>query len=184
MHNARIMDLNFLRMTIKSQTLAVFILLLTACQGTNASSTPNVGIYDIQVTIVPGTPPSTMAPYNFKPTQSGTATLHGTLVVLDPTLLPAHDDAIYLVPISQDNAPVSVIPSFTKGQVPQADVDERTGEFMFTGINPGRYVVMVVTEGGGQLAARTMDQARNLVVVTVDNASLDKTTEIGTISMP
>jgi hypothetical protein len=105
-------------------------------------------------------------------------------VVLDPTMLPAQNDAIYLVPIDQDNPGVLAIPQFTEGKVPQADVNEPTGEFMFTDIKPGRYIVVVVTMGGTQIPARTMDESHNLVVVKVDETFLDKITEIGTMSLP
>jgi len=88
------------------------------------------------------------------------------------------------VPIDQDNPGVLAIPQFTEGEVPQADVNEPTGEFMFTDIKPGRYVVVIVTIGGAQIPARAMNESRNLVVVNVDETFLDKITEIGTMSLP
>ena len=129
-------------------------------------------------------PSITMEPYVFKTSQPGTATLHGNLIALDPSTVPAMDDAIYLVPIDQNSPGVLTIPQFTKGEVPQADVDERNGEFMFTDIKVGRFVVVVVTAGGAQIPARTMDESRNLIIVKVDETYLDKITEIGKMSLP
>ena len=162
--------------------LALFF--LTSCQNTKASSTPDTVVSDIQITNVPMSPSITMEPYIFRTSQPGTATLHGNLIVLDPSTIPANDDAIYLVPMDQNGPGVLTIPQFTKGEVPQADVDERTGEFMFTDIKVGRYVVVAVTVGGAQIPARTMDGSRNLVIVKVDETYLDKITEIGKMSLP
>jgi hypothetical protein len=185
MRRNKTLDLNYTwKKTGKLLTLLLILFFLTACQKTKVSTTPNIGIIDIQVTNVPMSLPTTMEPYIFRTSQPGTATLHGILVVLDPSMAPAHDDAIYLVPIDQDSPGVSAIPQFTKGEVPQADVDERTGEFMFTDIKAGRYVVVVVTMGGAQIPVRTMDESRNLVVVKVDETFPDKITEIGTMSLP
>ena len=170
--------------TWKLLTLLLILFFFTACQQTKVSPTPNIGIIDIQVTNVSRSLPTTMEPYKFRTSQPGTATLHGNLVVLDPTTLPAQNDAIYLVPIDQDNPGVLAIPQFTEGEVPQADVNEPTGEFMFTDIKPGRYVVVIVTIGGAQIPARAMNESRNLVVVNVDETFLDKITEIGTMSLP
>ena len=185
MRRNKILDLNYpWKKTGKLLTLLLIMFFLTACQQTKVSPTPNIGIIDIQVTNVPMSLPTTMEPFIFKTSQPGTATLHGNLVVLSPSTLPAQNDAIYLVPIGQGSPSVSGIPQFTEGEVPQADVDERTGEFMFTDIKADRYVVVVVTMGGAQIPARVMDESRNLVVVKVDETFLDKITEIGTMSLP
>jgi hypothetical protein len=168
----------------KLPMLLLTLFLLTACQKTNVSPTPNTKIINIQVTIVSTHPLPTKEPYIFKTSQPGTATLHGNLVVIDPSTLPAKDDPIYLVPINQDSPVVLAIPQFTKGKIPQADVDERTGEFMFTNIKVGRYVVVVVTIDGAQIPARTMDESHNLVIVRVDETFLDKITNIGTMNLP
>jgi hypothetical protein len=180
------LDLNYTwTKTEKLLTLLLILFFLTACQRTEVSLTPNIEIIDIQVTNVPISLPTTSEPYIFRTSQPGTAMLHGNLVVLDPSMmLPAHNDAIYLVPIDQDSPDVSAIPQFTEGEVPQADVDERTGEFMFTDIKAGRYVVVIVTMGGAKIPARAMDESRNLVVVKVDETYLNKITEIGTMSLP
>ena len=154
------------------------------CQKTEYTPTTGVGITGITVTSGSGSAQPTMEPYKFRISKPGKATLHGTLVVLDPSLLPAHDDGIYLVPISPDNPIVSTIPTFTKGEVPQADVDERSGEFMFTDITVGHYAVVVLTIGGAQIPVHTLDSARNVVVVTVDETFINKINEIGKMSLP
>jgi hypothetical protein len=170
--------------TWKLLTLLLILFILTACQQAKVSPTPNIGIIDIQVTNAPRFLPTAMEPYKFRISQPGTATLHGNLVVLDPTTLPTQNDAIYLVPIDQENPGVLTIPQFTEGEVPQADVNEPTGEFMFTDIKPGRYMVVIITIGGAQIPARTMDESHNLVVIKVDETFLDQITEIGTMTLP
>jgi hypothetical protein len=69
------------------------------------------------------------------------------------------------------------------GEVPQADVNEVDGTFVFTGIKPGKYMVMVVTKNGAQIPARYY-QDKQLAVVTVDESGKDKTTDLGLLSFP
>lgn len=169
------------------------ILVLTGCQAANTPQT-NTGVTDIQVTVAPTVgstgakstrpPIPTMEPYNFKPSDAGTVTLHGHLAVLDPvTILPGPDDAIYLVPMNDTGDGATTIPQFTVGEVPQAEVDERTGEFTFQNIQPGRYAVVVLTKGGSQIPAKMMDTG-SLAIITVDKASIDQTVELGTLRLP
>jgi hypothetical protein len=160
--------------------LAVFVLtviILTACQGSKATSTRDVSVVDIQVNVSP-----TMEPYVFKTSQPGKATVHGVLIVMDPmTLIPAPDDAIYLVPLPE--AGITTIPQFEEGTVPQADVDERTGEFVFTDIGPGQYAVVVRTKGGSQIPARDYD-THAYSIFTIDASLMDTVIELGNLSFP
>lgn len=169
------------------------ILVLTGCQG---ASTPqaNTGVSNIQITVNPTAGPSaakptrppipTLEPFTFKPSDAGTVTLHGHLAVLDPvTMLPGPDDAIFLVPMNQTGAGATTIPQFTVGEVPQAEVDERTGEFTFQNIQPGRYAVVILTKGGSQIPAKMMDTG-SLAIITVDKSSIDQTVELGTLRLP
>jgi hypothetical protein len=157
--------------------LFVLLFLITACQNTG------IHITDIKVTAAPK-PAASLEPYTFKTSLPGKATLHGTLVILDPTMLPAAEDPVYLVPLGQSSPTILNVPEFNTEVVPRADVDERTGEFVFTNIDVGYYTVVVVSMGGSQIPARTMDTARNLVIVKVNTSYLDKTTEIGMIGFP
>ena len=169
------------------------VLLLTGCQGTNTPQA-NTGVTDIQVTVAStvgstGAKPTrapvpTMEPFTFKSSEPGTVTLHGHLAVLDPvTILPGPDDAIFLVPMNDTGAGATTIPQFSVGEVPQAEVDERTGEFTFQNIQPGRYAVVILTKGGSQIPAKMMDTG-SLAVITVDKASIDQTVELGTLRLP
>jgi hypothetical protein len=121
----------------------------------------------------------TLEPYAFRTSQPGTATLRGFLLVLDPmVLVPGLDDAIYLVPLTDNEGGPSTIPPIERGKVPQADVDERTGEFVFTDIRPGQYAVVIVTTGDSEVPARVYETS-NLAIVTIKESDLDKTIDLG-----
>jgi hypothetical protein len=160
--------------------VTLIIILAIGCKGKKSTTTPGVTIIDVKVTSGPA--PTPTQPYVFKTSKPGTATLHGFLLVMDPmVILPASDDAIFLVPLPQGE--VTSIPQFQVGEVPQADVNEITGEFVFTNIEPGRYVVVVLTTGGSQIPPHTMD-SKSVVVVTVDSSHLDQTVELGQMRLP
>jgi uncharacterized protein (DUF2141 family) len=97
------------------------------------------------------------------------------------TLIPASDDAIYLVPLP--DAGISTIPHFEKGTVPQAEVDETTGEFMFTNIQPGSYAVVVVTKSVAQIPARFYPTG-NYAIINVEASQVDTTIELDKLSLP
>lgn len=121
--------------------------------------------------------------YVFRTAQPGTATIKGELLVPSPDVaLPDPNDAIFLVPIDTSQS-VSNIPNFEVGTVPQADVDEATGEFVFTGIDKGTYAVVVLTMGGTQLPAHKYGSS-DIQFITITDDNLDQTIEIGKISIP
>lgn len=159
--------------------LLVVIIFLSACSNPTTEATRSVTIDQVQVTVAaPG-----IEPYVFKTPQPGTITLHGMLYVLSPmSILPASDDAIYLVPVPTDQ-PISGVPQFTPGTVPQADVDERTGEFVFTNIQPGQYAVVTITTGGAQIPLRFMDTA-TYAIITLDASQIDTIVEVDDLSLP
>jgi hypothetical protein len=159
--------------------LLALIVLLAACNGGAADGTRSVSISEVQVTIAaPG-----MEPFVFQTSEPGTITVHGLLLVLSPmSIIPAHDDAIYLVPLPADQ-PVTGIPPFETGTVPQAEVDERTGEFTFTNIQPGQYAVVVITAGGAQIPARYRENA-SYAIFTLDASQADTTFELNQLTLP
>jgi hypothetical protein len=78
--------------------------------------------------------PSLNSQYVFKTSEPNTATLHGELLIMDPMLaIPDSKDGLFLVPLT-GNEGIVTIPPFTVGEVPQADVNEITGEFVFVNI--------------------------------------------------
>lgn len=163
-------------------TLIVFVLILmlalTACQGATPTSPREVSVDEVQVVIA--TP--TKAPFPFATSEPGKTSAHGMLLVLDPmSLVPAPDDAIYLVPLP--DAGISTIPQFEVGTVPQAEVDETTGEFMFTNIEPGDYAVVVVTRGGAQIPSRYFETG-NFAIIKVEASQADTVIELGKLSLP
>jgi len=69
------------------------------------------------------------------------------------------------------------IPSFTVGTVPQADVNEITGEFVFVNINPGRYLIVVLTSSGTQIPTKFYGES-GFAIIDVKESDLDKTMEL------
>lgn len=158
--------------------LTSVVLSLSACQGSEATPTRDVSVNQVQIVV--STP--TTEPFPFITSEPGTTSAHGILIVLDPmTLVPAPDDAIYLVPIPE--AGISTIPQFEVGTVPQAEVDEGTGEFMFTNLSPGHYAVVVITRGGAQIPARYFETG-NFAIFKVDASQADSIIELGKLSLP
>lgn len=121
-------------------------------------------------------PLASMEPYLFKTSEPGTATLHGVMLVTDPMQSrPKEDDSIFLVPLAGEE--VMTIPPFEMGKVPQAEVNEVTGEFAFTNIAPGRYAVVVLTAGDAQIPARFFEQG-SFAIITVKDTDLGQTIEL------
>jgi hypothetical protein len=122
----------------------------------------------------------THTPYAFETSEPGTVTIHGDLLAMDPDNLPDPDDAIFLVPLPDSQ--VTMIPSFEVGEVPQAEVNEVTGEFLFTDIEPGLYSVVVLTMSNAQIPART--EEGNFVILRIEEKDRDETIELGYIRIP
>ena len=124
-----------------------------------------------------------MEPYYFKSSDPNMITIHGVLLVMDPTvMLPDPNDGIFLVPISGGEG-ITTIPSFEMGDVKQADVDERTGEFVFVNVQPGKYAVVVLTTGGAQVPARVYDSG-NLAIFDVDDSHRNTVFELEKLRLP
>jgi hypothetical protein len=178
--------------------VAILLLSLTACQGASEVTTqpteveispqiteeayppPGDGSYP-----APGNQPQaqrTLAPYVFKESDAGYATIHGVIFVTDITLVqPDSNDAVFLVSLPDQG--VSSIPMITDGVDLQAEVDERTGEFVFTNVDPGTYAVVVRLRGGSQMPAYTMDEGA-FAIVNVTEEQLDTTIELDYLRIP
>lgn len=118
----------------------------------------------------------TLKPYTQETAKPGTAILHGLLLVTDPMISrPDSDDAIFLVPLAGEG--VISIPAFVVGEVPQAEVDETTGEFIFRDIKPGNYAVVVLTVGGSQTPARFYKD-NSFAIIRVEESDLGRTIEL------
>jgi len=159
--------------------LFILIVLLVACTGNTPEATRQVVMGEVQVTVVS----PTQEIYVFKTSEPGTITVHGLLVVLNPTaMIPASQDSIYLVPMPVDD-PIAAIPQFELGTVSQAEVNEADGKFMFTNIQPGQFAVVVITSGGAQIPARNMG-TKSYAIFTLDASQTDTTVDIGDLSLP
>lgn len=170
---------------IKKTSLYYFILILllissfiSGCTASTTESGREVSVDNLQVVL--STPTQ---PYTFETSDSGFITVHGILVVLDPmSMIPAHDNGIYLVPMPSGQS-ISGIPQFEVGTVPQADVDEIGGEFVFTNIEPGQYAVVVLTAGGSQIPIRYSNSG-NYAIITLDSSQLNTTFDVGRLTLP
>jgi hypothetical protein len=126
-----------------------------------------------------------MEAYVFKTSEPGKITIKGYLLVLEPMVtLPDPNDAIFMVPLpSSDQGGASSIPSFTVGEVPQAEVDERTGDFVFANLEPGQYAIVVLTTGGAQIPAR-FNENGNLAIIKLKDTDRDHTIELDNLRLP
>jgi hypothetical protein len=171
--------------------LPAIALILSGCQikGNTVITTPVMTSTNNAIVQAP-TPVSTVSnstglePYNFRVSDPGFVTLKGYLLVFDPsTTLPDPNDAIFLVPLPGGDESVITIPPFKVGEVPQADVDERTGDFVFTNIQPGRFAIVVLTMGQAQMPARFID-SKSLAILNISEADIDRTIELDYIGIP
>ena len=156
--------------------LCIFcILTLVSCQKANVVTTSTTG---------QSVGPSTLAPYVFKTSQPGAITVHGKLIVMNPMAwLPDSNDAVFLVPIPSDEQAITTIPEFKVGEVPRAEVDESTGEFMFTNIEPGQYAVVVLEKSGRQIPVRLLENDSSAIIV-LEETDRDQTIELGYLRFP
>ena len=164
-------------------TFLLFILLV-ACQSEPAATVSVENEITVVTPEMPAPATSDLEPHEFATSESGFITLHGLLVVRDPTsILPGPDDAIFLVPMEADGVGVTGIPQFAVGEVPQADVDEQTGEFVFVDIQPGKYAVVVMTVNGSQIPTRLMEDG-TFSIFTFTAEQQDQVVELGSLSLP
>ena len=168
--------------------LSTIVLILSGCQtnGNIGTTTPAMTPMDSNI-VKKSTPVSKMTelePYVFRVSDPGFVTLNGYLLVFDPsTTLPDPNDAIFLVPLSGGDDSVIAIPPFTVGEVPQADVDERTGDFVFTNIQPGQYAIVVLTMGQAQVPARFIDSG-SFAIINISETDIDHTIKLEYLGIP
>jgi len=122
----------------------------------------------------------TRATYIFKTSEPGKVTIHGELLAADPENLPDPNDAIFLVVVPDDQ--VTTIPSFITDGAVQADVNEATGEFVFSNIKPGFYAIVVKTVTNAQIPARREDGG--FVILRIKEDDRDQTIDVGYIRIP
>lgn len=154
---------------------------LTGCKQSQATvDDPNgASITSVQVTSAPGA----VHTFDFPVSDPGFTTITGELLVLSPdVMLPAENDAIFLVPIDS-NEMVSGVPVFEVGKVPQATVDETTGRFVFNNISTGQYMVMVLTMSQSQIPPRNYEN-EGFSIVNITDQDKDKTIDLGYLRFP
>jgi hypothetical protein len=165
------------------------LIVLTACRPASVTTSTPAPTPPIIINVLPSSTPvpngpnaqpasiQQQEPYHFKSSNPGFVTVEGLLLVIDPNLaLPDANDAIFLVPLNSKEGIVT-IPEFVIGEVPQADVDERTGDFRFTNIVPGRYAVVVLTTGGSQIPARFFESG-SLAIFNIEESDIDTTIKL------
>ena len=175
-----------MRMGLRKIIYILCLFFLVNCGRTNqANSNPETITPNIQVTEQLATTP-TWTPYIFKTSEAGSISIHSFLLVPDPMFAlpdPSTNDAIFLVPLPSGEENVSALPKFNVGEVPQAETNETTGEFMFTNIFPGKYLVMVITSGGSQIPAR-FNESGNLAVISVEESDIGQTKQLEYLVIP
>lgn len=153
---------------------------LTSCyQNTLAQPTESITINE---NIILQLTDPTLEPFTFPTSNPNLATISGRLVVLNLSMLPANDDAIYLVPLNPTDE-ISTIPTFQPEEVPQAIVDERTGGFVFQNIQVGKYVLVVSTQSGAQIPA-SFPENGSYVIFDINENDLDEIYNLGDINFP
>jgi len=140
--------------------------LLTSC-GNNKIIQPKES-YSIDNNVIIQYSTPTLKPYLFPTSKPNLATVIGKLIALDISMLPGPDDSIFLVPINLTDE-ISSIPSFQIGEVPQAVVDERTGDFVFINIETGKYALVVMTQSGAQIPATFKEKSSYAIFDIKDN---------------
>ena len=174
---------NSVKTLLRYTLFLLFLFLVIGCKSNEQNA--QIGDTEIkEVTIAPTSVQKT--PFVFSTSEPGTVTIHSQLLVIDPMIIapdPKTPDPIFLVPLPDQNTSVMTIPSFEIGKVPQAEVNEATGEFVFTNIKPGRYIVMVLLISGQQVPASYYD-TRNIAVVTIDSNGIDQMIELNALSVP
>ena len=175
--------------TLYKYSFYLLLLFLMSCQQNAPAETVGVQLTPpeiVDVDLARPMPTETRQTHVFAVSEPGTATIHSHLLVLDPMLTapdPDTPDPIFLVPLPADETGILTVPTFEIEDVQQADVDESTGEFVFTNIEPGRYIVMVLLIGGAQIPA-TDDSTGNMAIITIDDSDLDQVIEMGVLSVP
>jgi hypothetical protein len=158
------------------------IFLFAGCR----SSKNEMPVTDVIVTPTgqPGSPIPTSTPLVFKTSEPGFVSVKGKLWVVNPLgMLPDPNDAIYLVPLSDDESGVSAIPSIMSEGVYGAEVDEITGEFMLTNIKPGQYAIVVLEKSGSEVPARML-KSDSIAIVTLMDADINQTIDLGYLRFP
>lgn len=165
--------------------IVIFLGQVIGCSEGDTSKIDNseVKIVSVQTTVQQENYP-TWENYKFMTSEPNKITLHGKLLVTNPdSVLPADNDAIYLAQLNEDGDTIASIPQVDLSIAPQADVDERTGEFVFTNINPGHYAVIVLTVTDVQMPARRYGDG-GLAIYRIDDSKKGEIIELGSLSLP
>lgn len=116
-------------------------------------------------------------------TSNESTAVTGVLALMDPRTLAPREDGLYLVPISTEDKSAMVVPSVDPENSIQADIDESSGRFYFDNVSPGLYAVTAILESGNQHSVRQLDSGK-IVVVTVDEANVGETIDLGKLRLP
>ena len=166
----------------------MLITVLVSCQKEVKPDSPlpspgkEVQIATISVVTSPIKPSNKSTPiptFQFATSQPNFATIHGKIEVLNPTTAAPKPDGIYLVPVHADGM---TIPQVIPGEMPQAEVNEVTGEFVFTNVKPGAYALTVITIIDVQLSVRSAEN-NHPVILTIGESHIDQTVELGTVQV-
>jgi len=171
---------------IKTKTLLICLLLsfMFGCGTANdINPTKQISATSTSTTVVESSPKENDK-YVFITSEPETVTLHGELIVLDPKgFIPNSNGAIFLVTLAGSDNSLATIPPFVVGEVPMADVDVTTGEFVFHSIQPGQYAVVILTSEEMQIPSRRYNDG-SYVIFTIDESDKGNVIELGYITLP
>lgn len=114
--------------------------------------------------------------------RAGFATICGTLMLLNPSLVAPQEDGLYLVPIDTSGRTALIVPVVDQTSY-KATVDEITGQFCFKDVPLGVYVMVAVTDSGSKFSVRDFETGQ-VMVVTVTQADLNKVIDLGITRLP
>lgn len=111
------------------------------------------------------------------------ATIYGQLMLLDPTVIAPQEDGLYLVPVDADSDQMMVVPMVVEGEALQAQVDETTGNFVFTNVDVGHYILVAIIETGQERTVHRLG-TNEAILPVVDEEDLGKAIDLGICSLP
>lgn len=152
--------------------VAVLVLASSCAPVTPSQTSPNItesvvktpdSAQSVVPTPIPTVPTPTVSPDG--------ANVVGLLTIRDPTSMTPEENGLYLVPIPPSEENVSfAVPTIDEETAIQAQVDARTGEFIFTAVPAGFYVLVARSDTGLQTSLRYLETGQ---IVSFDVAELD-----------
>jgi hypothetical protein len=167
---------------------SAIMLLIAGCSGPSEEGIDEITVHQGGDS-PPPTPTSVVPPVDSAsessiPTPSADiATIYGRLMLLDPTVLSPQEDGLYLVPIDSESEQMMVVPVIVEGEAIQAQIDETTGDFVFTDVEAGHYVLMAMLDTGQERVVHRLGTNEHVLPVVTEE-DLGGAIDLGIVSLP